>query len=140
MVPPAVLPAEAPLVGSALMPSVDVIVPVYRNLEATRRCIESIIASSCRTSYELLLVNDATPEAELARYLRELADRGQATRCIATAMWSCCSPTPKSRTIGWTGSSLAAMRGESASSERLRRMRAPRRIRFHAAITRCRRE
>ncbi len=61
------------------MPAVDVIVPVYRNLEATRRCIESILASSCRTSYELVVVNDATPEVELARYLRELSDRGHAT-------------------------------------------------------------
>ena len=61
------------------MPSVDVIVPVYRNLEATRRCIESVLASSCRTSFELVIVNDATQETELARYLRELADRGRAT-------------------------------------------------------------
>ena len=61
------------------MPSVDVIVPVYRNLEATRRCIESILASSCRTSFELVVVNDETQEAELARYLRDMADRSHAT-------------------------------------------------------------
>ena len=60
------------------MPSVDVIVPVYRNLEATRRCIERPRVI-CRTSYELVVVNDATQEVELARYLRDLADRGHAT-------------------------------------------------------------
>lgn len=61
------------------MPPVDVIVPVYRNLEATRRCIESVLASSCHTRYELVVVNDGTPEPELARYLRALKDRGHAT-------------------------------------------------------------
>lgn len=61
------------------MPTIDVVVPVYRNLEATRRCIDSILASTCRSAYELVVINDATPEPELARYLRELKDRGHAT-------------------------------------------------------------
>jgi len=61
------------------MPVVDVIVPAYRNLEATRRCIESVLASSCRTPFELVVINDGTQEAELARYLRDLAERGHAT-------------------------------------------------------------
>ena len=78
---------------------------------------------TCRTPFELVLVNDATPEPELARYLRELrekrprdADRAAVaaglspqrstarSRCIATATWWSCSPTPKSPTIGSTGS------------------------------------
>jgi GT2 family glycosyltransferase/glycosyltransferase involved in cell wall biosynthesis len=75
----AILLAEAPLFGFALMPTVDVIVPVYRNLEATRRCIESVLGSSCRTPYELVVVNDGTPEPELARFLRDLKERGHAT-------------------------------------------------------------
>ena len=61
------------------MPSIDVVVPVYRNLEVTRRCIEGLLASSCRTPYELVLISDAAPEPELARFLRDLQDRGQAT-------------------------------------------------------------
>jgi GT2 family glycosyltransferase/glycosyltransferase involved in cell wall biosynthesis len=61
------------------MPTVDVIVPVYRNLEAVRRCIESVLGSSCRTPHELVLVNDGTPEPELARFLRDLGERGHAT-------------------------------------------------------------
>ena len=60
------------------MPTVDVIVPVYRNLEVVRRCIESVLGSSCRTPHELVLVNDGTPEPELARYLRDLGERGLA--------------------------------------------------------------
>lgn len=62
-----------------MTPSIDVIVPVYRNLDATRRCIESALAAGCRTPFELVLVNDATPEADLARYLRELREKGRAT-------------------------------------------------------------
>jgi glycosyltransferase involved in cell wall biosynthesis/GT2 family glycosyltransferase len=75
----AVLAAEAPLVGAALMPTVDIIVPVHRNLDATRRCIGSVLASTCRTPYELIVVNDGSPEPELARYLRDLKERGHAT-------------------------------------------------------------
>ena len=58
---------------------VDVIVPVHRDLAATRRCLDSVLAAACATPFELVLVNDATPEPELARYLRDLGERGRAT-------------------------------------------------------------
>jgi GT2 family glycosyltransferase/glycosyltransferase involved in cell wall biosynthesis len=79
MAAPSVLRAEAAPVGIALMPAVDVIVPVYRNLEAVRRCIESILGATCRTPFELVVINDGTQEPELARYLRDLAERGHVT-------------------------------------------------------------
>jgi len=60
-------------------PIVDVIIPVHRDFQATRRCIESVLAATCRTPFELVLVNDATPEADLARYLRDLREKGRAT-------------------------------------------------------------
>lgn len=61
------------------MAAVDVIVPVFRGLEATRRCLESVRAATSRTPYELVVVNDGTPEPELARYLADLASRGRIT-------------------------------------------------------------
>jgi len=61
------------------MSPVDIVVPVSRGAVSTRRCIDSILASSNRTPYELVVVNDATPEPELARHLRELATRGAIT-------------------------------------------------------------
>jgi GT2 family glycosyltransferase len=61
------------------MTPVDVIVPVHRNLGATRRCIESVLASANRAPFELVVINDATPEPGLARYLEELKERGRAT-------------------------------------------------------------
>ena len=55
--------------------TVDVIVPVYRGLGDTRLCIESVLASSCRTPWRLVVVNDASPEPEVTQWLREVAAR-----------------------------------------------------------------
>ncbi len=64
-----------------MMP-IDVIVPVHKGAEATRRCIESVLSTpslSQETPFELVVVNDACPEAELVRWLRERAARSQLT-------------------------------------------------------------
>lgn len=52
---------------------VSVIVPIYRGLESTRRCIESVLQTPQETDYELILIDDASPEPELAAWLDELA-------------------------------------------------------------------
>lgn len=54
---------------------VDVIVPVYRDLALTRRCLESVLAAPVKTPYQLLVIDDATPEPDLAAWLDELAQR-----------------------------------------------------------------
>jgi len=54
-------------------PPVDVIVPVYRGLQDTRRCVESVLGTACQTSWRLILINDASPEPELAEWLRRIA-------------------------------------------------------------------
>jgi len=59
--------------------SLDVIVPVYKGVEETRRCIESVLRVDCATPFELVLIDDATPEPELARYLDTLAGRAGIT-------------------------------------------------------------
>ena len=51
----------------------DIVIPVYAGLAETRRCIESVLGSACQTPYEMVLINDRTPEPELAGYLREVA-------------------------------------------------------------------
>lgn len=64
------------------MTPIDVIVPVHKGAEATRRCIESVLSPTSRaqhTPFELVVVNDACPEAELVRWLRERAARSQLT-------------------------------------------------------------
>ncbi len=61
------------------MAIVDVVVPVHGGLEALRRCVDSVQNANCRQPYELVIVNDGATEPELARYLRELKQRGRAT-------------------------------------------------------------
>ena len=58
---------------------IDVIVPVFRGFDATRRCIESVLSSSVGAPYELVIVDDASPEPPIVDYVRDLAERGRAT-------------------------------------------------------------
>ncbi|MDD3651871.1 glycosyltransferase [Immundisolibacter sp.] len=58
---------------------VDIVVPVYRGLAPTRRCIESVLASANRTAFELVVTDDASPEPELSAWLDELAAAGRIT-------------------------------------------------------------
>jgi len=60
-----------------MAPTIDVIVPVYRGFEVTRRCIESVLGSRCRTPFELVVVDDASPEPDLSSWLDELAAAGR---------------------------------------------------------------
>lgn len=55
--------------------TVDVIVPVYRGLEDTRRCVQSVLASQCRTPWRLILLNDASPEPDVTQWLREVSQQ-----------------------------------------------------------------
>jgi GT2 family glycosyltransferase/2-polyprenyl-3-methyl-5-hydroxy-6-metoxy-1,4-benzoquinol methylase/glycosyltransferase involved in cell wall biosynthesis len=52
---------------------VDVIVPVYRGLEDTQRCILSALASPCQIGWHLVVINDCSPEPEVSQWLRDIA-------------------------------------------------------------------
>lgn len=56
-------------------PLVDVIIPVYRGIPETIGCIESVIAGVGRIACNIVVLNDASPEAGMAEALRELAHR-----------------------------------------------------------------
>jgi O-antigen biosynthesis protein len=58
---------------------VDVIIPVYRGLAATRTCIESVLAATNKTPHEVIVFNDASPEPGIALYLADLAEAGRIT-------------------------------------------------------------
>lgn len=61
-------------VSSALSaPTVDIVIPVYKDLNITRRCIESVLTASYKTKYCLIVINDASPEPEVSQYLTTLA-------------------------------------------------------------------
>jgi GT2 family glycosyltransferase len=59
--------------------SIDVIIPVYRGIDQTRRCIESALQSIPAGTAEVIVVDDATPEPPIAAYLDELAAAARIT-------------------------------------------------------------
>ncbi len=58
---------------------IDVVIPVYKGLEATRRCLESVLANAQATPMEVVVIDDATPERDIAEYLDRLAREGRIT-------------------------------------------------------------
>ena len=58
---------------------IDVIIPVYRGLAATRRSIESALAARCAQPHELVVIDDASPEPPVSEWLRALAASGRIT-------------------------------------------------------------
>lgn len=74
--------APSPADWAALVPRsaraavVDVIVPVFRGFAETMRCLYSVLAAPVTTSYELIVIDDASPEPELSVALGELAGAG----------------------------------------------------------------
>lgn len=56
---------------------IDVIIPVYRGVRETRRCIDSVLAGGSREPFNVVVVDDASPERELESWLDDLADRGR---------------------------------------------------------------
>ncbi|MBI3343679.1 MAG: methyltransferase domain-containing protein [Gammaproteobacteria bacterium] len=59
--------------------AVDIIIPVFRGLEETKRCIDSVLSSATTTSHEIIVINDASPEPDLVNHLKELATAGTIT-------------------------------------------------------------
>ena len=50
---------------------VRVIVPVYRDLAATRNCLESLAASDLPTHADVLVIDDDSPDAQVSDYCRQ---------------------------------------------------------------------
>ena len=58
---------------------IDVIIPAYRGLPETRRCLESVLGADVAASHEVVVVDDASPEPALSEWLRGLAAAGRIT-------------------------------------------------------------
>jgi GT2 family glycosyltransferase len=58
---------------------IDLIIPVYRGLAATQRCLDSVLAGAVPAEFEAIVVDDATPEPEIARFLDRLASDARIT-------------------------------------------------------------
>ena len=57
-------------------PLVDIIVPVFRGRAETLRCLYCVLSSEQQTPFRLIVVNDSSPDKELAAELSRLAERG----------------------------------------------------------------
>jgi GT2 family glycosyltransferase/glycosyltransferase involved in cell wall biosynthesis len=69
---PFTLPAKSYQVATCKIAGpIDIVIPVYRGLEETRACVESVLHSVSKTPHEIILVNDCSPDPALAAYLRE---------------------------------------------------------------------
>jgi GT2 family glycosyltransferase/glycosyltransferase involved in cell wall biosynthesis len=58
---------------------IDVVVPVYKGLDETLRCLRSVLLALPSSRYELIVVNDASPDPILTSCLRDIAERGSIT-------------------------------------------------------------
>lgn len=58
---------------------VDVIVPVYRGEDEVRRCLAALYGSACRTPFELVVIDDCSPEPALSAWLDAEAEAGRIT-------------------------------------------------------------
>lgn len=59
--------------------AVDVVVPVFNADAVVRRCLESVLRYPQKTPFDLLVIDDASTEPSLARYLEDLAARDKIT-------------------------------------------------------------
>lgn len=60
-------------------PLLDVVIPVYRGYDDTLACINSVLTSSNTTPFELIVINDKSPDERLVRALSEIAALGLIT-------------------------------------------------------------
>lgn len=58
---------------------VDVLIPVYAGIQETLACIWTVLSAPCRTPFELVVVDDRSPDPALSAMLATLADRGLLT-------------------------------------------------------------
>ncbi|POZ51990.1 glycosyltransferase [Methylovulum psychrotolerans] len=60
----------------------DVVVPVYKGRIETLRCLYSALAVTYDVPFELVVINDASPDEELSADLQRLADKGLFTLLV----------------------------------------------------------
>jgi FkbM family methyltransferase len=59
--------------------TIDVILPVFRGYTDTLRAVQRVLSSTNSTPFELIVIDDESPEPELSSALAELADAGYFT-------------------------------------------------------------
>lgn len=57
--------------------AISIVIPVFRDLNATRNCLESVLHSDLANNASVTVINDSSPEPELHAYCQELAATGR---------------------------------------------------------------
>jgi GT2 family glycosyltransferase len=57
------------------VPSVSVVIPVYRDLQATQACLRSVIDSGLPDDTTITIIDDMSPEEEVSEYCQEVAGK-----------------------------------------------------------------
>jgi GT2 family glycosyltransferase/glycosyltransferase involved in cell wall biosynthesis len=59
------------------IPAIDVVIPVYRGLDETANCIFTVVKSRIEdtTGFDIVVIDDSSPEPQVLALLRKLADR-----------------------------------------------------------------
>jgi GT2 family glycosyltransferase/glycosyltransferase involved in cell wall biosynthesis len=71
------LPAMPRAARRVRRPAVDVVIPVYRGLDETRECLQSVLANTTGPLGRIIVVEDRSPEPELIAWLKALAADGR---------------------------------------------------------------
>jgi GT2 family glycosyltransferase/glycosyltransferase involved in cell wall biosynthesis len=71
--------AQGHTVTSFRSPEVDVIVPVYRGYDDTLACLASVLTSRNSKPYELIVIDDCSPEPDVSNALDQIAALGLIT-------------------------------------------------------------
>jgi GT2 family glycosyltransferase/glycosyltransferase involved in cell wall biosynthesis len=71
------LPAAAKPPSAPRDVAIDVIIPVYRGLAQSQRCIQSVLADPDRPPGRVIVVDDRSPEPKLSAWLERLAAKGR---------------------------------------------------------------
>lgn len=71
------LPAVPRAARRSRRPAVDVVIPVYRGLDETRDCLQSVLANTTGPLGRIIVVEDRSPEPELVAWLKTLAADGR---------------------------------------------------------------
>ena len=66
-------PAAEPAWAAGRGRRVDVIVPAYRGRDELRRCLDSVRSAEQQTPFDLILIDDHSPEPEVSALLAEVA-------------------------------------------------------------------
>lgn len=61
---------------------VVIIVPVYRGLDDTQRCLQSVLRASNQTPWRLIVIDDASPEPELRAWVQQWSEAQEPARVL----------------------------------------------------------